>query len=428
MHITDSLIGRVARHYNNQHLRFEFDFSAQPQPVPGRKYFLYIHIPFCEYLCPFCSFHRVKFNATRVDQYFAALQQEIELYHQLGFDFEDVYFGGGTPTVVPEALADIIELLRKRFSIGQVSVETNPNHLTDETLATLQATSVNRLSVGVQSLDDDLLKEMGRYQPYGSAAEIRAGLSRAQGRFDTFNVDMMFNFPHQSRESVCADIQQLKSLGVDQVSFYPLMPADVTERAMDKKLGRFDFVRERQLYELIQSSMTPDYHPVSAWCFANKPASIDEYIVDHDEYVGMGSGAFSYINGSIFASSFSLNKYIDMVGMGKLPLTAKRQLTEAEQARYDFLIKLFGGQLDKALLRERYGDAYRRHLWKELLGFRLLGALEETEAGYRVTESGRYYWVLMMREFFIGVNNFRAQMRKFIHDESDQLVCYLDPH
>ena len=90
---------------------------------------LYVHVPFCEVLCPFCSFHRVRYDAPKSSRYFEALRREIRLYHQAGFRFSDVYVGGGTPTVNADELLATLALVRSLSPVRTISIETNPNHL-----------------------------------------------------------------------------------------------------------------------------------------------------------------------------------------------------------------------------------------------------------------------------------------------------------
>ena len=88
-----------------------------------------MHVPFCEVLCPFCSFHRVRYNESKTARYFEALRREIRLYHEAGFRFSDVYVGGGTPTVNADELLATLELVRDLSPVRTISIETNPNHL-----------------------------------------------------------------------------------------------------------------------------------------------------------------------------------------------------------------------------------------------------------------------------------------------------------
>ncbi len=417
MYLFDSLLTRYLRSFNARHMQLEPMEGIQIRPEKDRPYLLYIHIPFCESLCPFCSFHRIRFETERTQRYFRALRKEIQHYQDNGFEFKDIYVGGGTPTVMAEELAETLQLVRENNDLTGISVETNPNHLEQATLDILKQAGVTRLSVGVQSLDDQLLKEMRRYEPYGSAEQIVEHLALTQGQFDTFNVDMIFNIPHQSRDSLINDIDTLDNLAIDQISYYPLMPSEITERSMDKKMGHVEFRHEKELYELIRGRLSGHYQASSAWCFSRESSDIDEYIVDHDEYLGVGSGAFSYLAGASYSTTFSINHYVQQVELGHSAISSGRVMSEKERLLYDFMMQLFGLHMNKSDMRMKYGPNCRRKLWKELLGFKLLGALSETEKEFLVTEKGMYYWVIMMREFFIGVNNFRTQMRSRIHDE-----------
>jgi menaquinone C8-methyltransferase len=417
LYLIDALLTRHLRAFNARHMQLEPIDGVHVQPVAGKQYLLYIHIPFCESLCPFCSFHRVRFVHEKTERYFRALRKEINNYLDAGFEFRDVYVGGGTPTVMPDELATTLDMINTRCKLSSVSVETNPNHLIQATLDILKDAGVTRLSVGVQSLDNRLLADMRRLEPYGSAEQIMENLERTQGQFDTFNVDMIFNIPHQSRDSLINDLEQLIRLDIDQISYYPLMPSDDTQRSIDKHMGHLDFRNEKAMYELIRERLSEYYRPSSAWCFSKSSSSIDEYIVDHDEYLGVGSGSFSYLNGGSYSTSFSIDHYIDLTNRGKSAITAGREMTKHEQMQYDLLMKLFGLRINNSDIRMTHGPSFHRKLWKELTAFKLLGALKETQDELLLTDKGMYYWVIMMREFFIGVNNFRSQMRTQIHDE-----------
>ena len=417
--LIEPLLSAYFRYATRASLQFGPESSAAGMPVqaPEGKCLLYVHIPFCESLCPFCSFHRVQLKRDKAARYFRALRKEIELYHAAGFDFVSVYVGGGTPTVMPEELVETLDLMRSLFSIREVSVETNPNHLRPEVLSLLKAARVNRLSVGVQSFDDRLLKEMQRSAPYGSSAEIISRLKDVQGIFDTLNVDMIFNLPHQTLESLQHDIQVLKTLDVDQVSFYPLMPATATRRAMAHQMGAVTFRREKEFYNEILAAMTEAYEPSSAWCFSRGNGMIDEYIVDYDEYLGVGSGSFSFLGGSMYSSTFSIPRYLQLIESGRTGITLSRCFEPIERMRYDFLMKLFGLTMDMGAMEQKYGGKFQRKLWKEFLFFRTVGALQAGAGQYRLTKRGMYYWVIMMREFLMGVNNFREDMRQHIRAE-----------
>lgn len=413
------LTAYLKRKYAKTLLFTDFEEVKPPGPVPGKDYLLYVHIPFCEELCPYCSFNRFVLEKGLAREYFKALQTEIRMYADLGFDFASVYVGGGTPTVLPDEMAQTLQLMRKVFHIKEISLETNPNHLTDSIVGILKDAGVNRLSVGVQSFDDTLLKQMERYHKYGSGAEIQDRLSHYMGRFDTLNVDMIFNFPTQTSTMLERDVEIIKTIEADQVTFYPLMVSDVTRKALAVRFGPISYRQEKRFYSTIVELLDGDYTFGTAWCFSRKKSMIDEYIVDYDEYVGVGSGSFGYINGGCYSNTFSIADYLTNLRSGKLPLLAKKDFSRTEQIHYDFLMKLFGTSLNLSAAEEKFEGNFARTLWKEISLFRMLGAVVNDNGILRLTRAGRYLWVIMMREFFTGVNNFRDICRANIRGPNE---------
>jgi coproporphyrinogen III oxidase-like Fe-S oxidoreductase len=394
-------------------MRFEEGVAPRiPETTQPKPRLLYLHIPFCEKLCPYCSFNRIVFDEPLCRAYFRALRLELLLYKKRGFDFQGVYVGGGTPTVLIDELEDTLALARETFKIKEVSVETNPNHLTDANIAALKRVGVNRFSVGIQSFDNGLLKAMDRYDKYGSGEVIRDRLKQVLGQFDTLNADMIFNFPSQNMDTLNRDLDVLLEIGIDQITYYPLMVSDSTREAVSKTLGRVDALQEERFYHRIVERLVPAYRFSSAWCFSKKTAMIDEYIVDYDEYAGLGSGSIGYLNGTCYANTFGIRPYIAQVERGELPLMASRDFSLKDRIRYDFLMKLFGMKLDIPALEKKYEGRFLKHIWLDLVAFRLAGGLKYVPPDYYLTPRGRYYWVIMMREFFISVNNFRDFCRE----------------
>jgi len=196
------------------------------------------------------------------------------------------------------------------------------------------------------------------------------------------------------------------------------MTAASTRRSMLKGMGRVDYSRERQFYQHIVRRMTDaGYVRNSAWCFSRKPGLIDEYIVDNDEYVGLGSGAFSYLDGSLYASTFSINHYVRLVASGRIGLTLQRAMSERDRMRYYLLMRLFAGSLDLGVAQERFDGRFEQRLWPELVALRLIGAIRSRGRTVCLTENGYYLWVMMMRDFFSGVSDLRDEMRRHIADE-----------
>jgi coproporphyrinogen III oxidase-like Fe-S oxidoreductase len=336
----------------------------------------------------------------------------------MGYDFESIYVGGGTPTVLPDELRETLSVARDCFGIREVSVETNPNHLTEKNVLLLQEANVNRLSVGVQSFNDDLLKKVDRYEKYGSGESVARRLKELQGSFDTLNVDMIFNFPGQNMEMLKRDLDVLQKIDIDQITFYPLMVSDMTRNRMTEALGAAKGNREKKFYQTIVRTLLPAYRFSSAWCFskARTKAMIDEYIVNYDEYAGLGSGSIGYLQGICYANTFHIPTYIERLSKGQLPVMAARTFSLRDRIRYDFLMRLFSGSLNLKDLEEKYRNHLYKNLWLDIVLFSLIGSIRYLSDDYRLTYGGRYTWVVMMREFFTAVNNFRDFCRNQMAD------------
>ncbi len=415
--LIEKIISSAARRKNEKYLQFTPGTSYS---LPERKnenipLLLYLHVPFCEELCPYCSFHRIVFREDLARDYFKALRKEIVMYKDHGYDFRALYIGGGTPTVLIDELSVTIELIRKTCNVTEISVETNPNHLTDGNMKVLKDIGVNRLSVGVQTFNNDLLKAVERYHKYGSGEEIRDRLMSLKGYFDTLNADMIFNFPTQTREMLEEDLGVLLSLKADQITYYPLMVSSATKNIMGKKLGAVDYKRGNDFYNTIIKALGKDYQASTAWCFSRSETMIDEYVVNYDEYAGLGSGSIGYLNGSVYANTFDIEGYIKSIEKGEFPITARRDCSLKEKFLYDFLMKLFGLNLDLKELTRKHGVSAMRYLALEICFFLLAGGLTKKGDKITLTAQGQYYWVIMMREFFVSVNNFRDYCRSVIN-------------
>lgn len=399
-----------------------------PGPQASKDYMLYMHIPFCEVLCPYCSFNRFKFTEERALPYFKNLRKEIKMLHDLGYEFKEVYVGGGTPTVMMDELEETIAYARELFpSIKDVSSETNPNHLIPEYLERLSKI-VQRLSVGVQSFDDGLLKKMDRYYKYGSAQETFDRIRAVSGMFTSLNIDMIFNFPGQTREMLEHDIEMVKASGANQTTFYPLMVSPVSRRSIEKNLGTVDYRREAEYYHLIYDSFCggeqPEFVPNSAYTFSrHADAMVDEYVVNYEEYPAAGSGGISYLNGSLYVNSFSLSDYNCRIEAGKMSVMGKTVFPKIDAMRYRFMMELFGLKLDKKAWKQRFGVSVKRGIPGEYWFMKLNGAFDrDDDECLTLTPKGRYLMVVMMRQFFIGVNSLRDEARAALPGDEHALI------
>lgn len=395
-----------------------------PGPTPGEKYMLYLHVPFCERLCPYCSFNRYPFQEELARPYFQDLRSEMMMLKDLGYDFESLYFGGGTPTVMIDELCETIDLARSEFSVEEVGVETNPNHLTPAYLEKMTG-RIQRLSVGVQSFDDGLLRQMDRYEKYGSGQEIFERIGEAVPYFDSLNVDMIFNFPSQTEDILFADLERIATCGARQTTFSPLYVSNATMRHMTKTLGAMDYGREWDFYRILDGVLAGGEHPLfereTVWTFNRAGADghtddavrINEYQTSYNEYPAIGSGSITHLNGALYVNEFSLPKYSAMIQSGRMSVKEKTVMSTRDLMRYRFLLDLYRLRLDKARFKEEFGVPVELGLPVEMAFLTANGAFSVNDADeILLTERGRYLVLVMYRQFLSGMNNLREQARK----------------
>ena len=435
--LSERLLSGVVRATTNRFLNLApTDDARMPAPRPGQRYMLYAHVPFCQRLCPYCSFNRFPFCEERAVPYFKNLRREMLMLAELGYDFDSMYVGGGTPTIMIDELCETIDLARATFpSLREVSSETNPNHLIPEYLDKLQG-RVQRLSVGVQSFDDGLLKQMDRYDKYGSGEEIFERIKVAAPYFLSLNVDMIFNFPAQTEEILRRDLQMVIDAGSGQTTFYPLMASKSVEKSLARTVGAVDYQREGEFYRIIDETLAGGEQPLfthgSAWTFnrvvpkaavADDDPMIDEYVVDYEEYPAIGSGGITYLGETLYVNTFSVPDYNAAVESGRMSMMGKTTFSKRNRMRYRFMMQLFGGRLDKEQFRRDFGVSVEAGLPVEMAFMRCAGAFATNDdREITLTAKGRYLTVVMMRQFFIGVNNLRDQARAALPPEERQLL------
>ena len=376
-------------------------------PRENTEYMLYAHVPFCHTFCPYCSFHKYHYEQELAKIYFENLRQEMRQVKAAGFDFGSLYVGGGTTLINELELEKTLVLAKELFSIKDVSCESDPNHIQPENLKRFQGL-IDRLSVGVQSFDDETLKRVARYEKFGSSEALQEKLKKALGVLPVMSLDLIFNLPNQTTEQLLNDIKIAKSIAPEQITFYPLMKSPLTRDAIAKSLGVADSDNEREFYEIICESFS-DYHQSNAWAFGRDSANLrDEYVGSHHEYVGVGSGAFSFLNGELVINAFNLLDYGRRVKIGESPVIAKCGFTKKERLKYIFLTELFDGGVNVAKYDEFNGANIKKELFAELNLLKLVGAIYEEGGRIVPTGFGRYLCLVLMRDFYAGMDKVRA--------------------
>ena len=398
-----------------------------PSPRKDQSYMLYMHVPFCEQLCPYCSFNRFPFDKDRALPYFENMRKEMMMLADLGYNFKSLYVGGGTPTISIDELCKTIDLARSTFSVEEVSIETNPNHLVPSYLEKLEG-RVQRLSVGVQSFDDGLLKQMDRYDKYGSAEQMLERIKTASPYFDSMNVDMIFNFPSQTEEMLRNDLALAIASEASQITFYPLMASPAVARSLETTVGKVDYGREKLFYEIISEVLAGGEKPLfrhgSAWTFnKSDEGMIDEYVIDYEEYPAIGSGGIAYLGNNLHVNTFSIRQYNEHIESGSMSLMGRIAFSKYDQMRYRFMMQLFGLRLDKEQFYQDFGCTIESGLPMEMTFMKACRAFDvNNDKELTLTSAGRYLMVVMMRQFFIGVNTLRDQARASLPDDERKLI------
>lgn len=393
----------------------DFKYTDENITVPSydkeKKYLLYLHIPFCKTLCPYCSFHKFIYHEDVARKYFALLREEMLIAKKKGFNFRSMYVGGGTTTLLPDELAQTIDLAKELFDIEEVSCESDPD-INEEMIEILSA-RINRLSVGVQSFDDDILKRTTRYKKFGTGIEQFEKIKKLKGKFKIVNIDMIFNMPNEPKSIIEKDLQKLQELNPQQISYYPLMHSPSVKQKIERNLGRVHNDHEYEYYLLIEQELSKRYEQISAWTYVDKTIKtkiFDEYVVDYDEYLGLGSGSFSFIADKLYINAFSLQEYKKKVESNELSIQRVKQYSKRDIGLYRLMITLFSMQYDENIQKEH--PIYT----KLMVLFKILD-----KQTLKTTLFGNYLFMRLMKEFYIGMDFVRESSRKDLTKEDQQL-------
>lgn len=268
---------------------------------------LYIHIPYCLQKCRYCDFFSVA-QRENTDAFVSVLHREIELSPSLlpeGTMVPSVFFGGGTPTVLPaEMLAALLTHIKAAFTLqpdAEITLECNPGTAGPEALAVLRKAGFNRLSLGLQSTEDDLLHSIGRIHDY--AAFLRAFQAARQAGFANINVDLMHGLPGQSQESYLASLKKVCDLGPEHISAYCLILEEGTPLYGDVQAGRIILPDPDAVADMEDAGMayleSQGYGRYEISNFARPGYACRHNLLywNNQPYLGLGPGAHSSLPG-----------------------------------------------------------------------------------------------------------------------------------
>ena len=284
-----------------------------------KKLGIYIHIPFCVKKCGYCDFYSVKWDEESENKYIHSAINEIKSYNELSSKYvvDSIYIGGGTPSIInPKNLEKIISTIRCLFTVeenSEISMEANPNSLW-ENIKTYGEIGINRLSIGIQSLNDNILKRIGRIH---NSKEALQAIDRAISfGFENINADVMFNIPGQTVDDINDTISKLVTKQIRHISFYSLKLEEGTPMYLlkkNKKIVMPEEDLEREMYYAGRNIM--EKHGLMQYEISN--FSVKGYECRHnlkywkqEEYIGIGPSAHSFLGNVRFSNPSELTEYI----------------------------------------------------------------------------------------------------------------------
>lgn len=310
----------------------------------------YLHIPFCEHICHYCDFNKFYLKGQPVDEYLQALEQEMILtLHQYPTNqLDTIFVGGGTPTSLNEKqLERFCESITRNLPMGnnvEFTFEANPGDLTKGKLQILKDAGVNRLSLGVQTFNDELLKSIGRVH---RAKDVYQTVDNAKSiGFENISIDLIFSLPTQTITDFKESLTQAFTLDIQHYSAYSLIiePKTVFYNLLQKgKLPTPGEDTEAAMYKLLMEEM--EQHGYSQYEISNfsKPGYESKHNLtywNNDYYYGFGAGAHSYVNGWRRSNAGPLKKYMEQIADGNLPIFQEHQTSKAEQIEEEMFLGL----------------------------------------------------------------------------------------
>jgi oxygen-independent coproporphyrinogen-3 oxidase len=284
---------------------------------------LYIHIPFCDHKCIYCDFYSI-ITSDNVDNFLKALKTEIDYYAKIYSPeriITSLFFGGGTPSLMSaEYIDEIIRYSKQKFEFdenAEITLETNPGTVNKEKLSAFRNYGINRISIGVQSFDDDDLKFLTRIHDKQTA--ISTVYNAVDAGFENISIDLIFNLPGQTKEKWKENLKQAVSLPIKHISAYSLILERGTilnKLVLDGKVKIQDEDYDAELYELTIEFLNDRgffQYEVSNFAKPGYECIHNKAYWHHQDYIGLGPSAHSFIQNKRWWNYSSLKKYISEV-------------------------------------------------------------------------------------------------------------------
>ena len=350
----------------------------------------YIHIPFCLAKCRYCGFNSAPApDPGTAERYCQALRREIQISQPACQRLRTIYFGGGTPTILSTSqLTGLMDLFRERLEPDcEATIEANPETVDAAKLCRLRESGIDRLSLGVQSFDDDLLRMLGRVH---DSERARAAFAQARtAGFGNIGLDLIFGLPGQTQGQWLQDLEAAVDMGPDHISTYSLTYEPGTEFTSMRKSGSLkpcDEGLEADMYLAgIEKMSAAGYEHYEVSNFA-RPGFRSRHNLNYwicGDYLGFGAGAHSHVGGRRWENAKGFKDYTERVEKGESIVKFEEELTRDQQLfEAIFLgLRMVAG-IDAVDFHRRWGaspDEYRPEAWKKY-----------KEAQFLTNDNGRF--------------------------------------
>ena len=309
-----------------------------------KKLGLYIHIPFCDKICNYCDFTAFQGANSKIEEYVEALNKEIELKGNKDFLIDSIFIGGGTPSFIDGGyIFKILEKVKENFTVLdniEISIETNPKTFDKKKLEYYKKAKINRVSIGVQSFNDKILKELGRNHNSKEALES-IELVKKIG-FD-INLDLIFGYQSQTIEDILYDLEMVKKINPEHISYYALIIEEKTKFKALQNAGKLNFLdeeTERKMYHLIVEKLEKiglKQYEVSNFSKIGKESVHNQKYWNCKEYLGLGISAHSYLKDERFSNTVDFTKYIKELQKGNIPVDFREKL-DISTKKFEYII------------------------------------------------------------------------------------------
>ncbi len=355
---------------------------------------IYIHVPFCRHKCSYCDFVSFPDKTEYAEAYMACVYKEMKMRGEelKDYVFDTVYFGGGTPSYIPPKLIlGAMNQIRKCFRLAknvEVTLELNPGTIGESKIKTYRQAGVNRFSIGLQTAIDEQLEDLGRIhnaRDYVYATKLLKG--------ENFSTDVMLGLKNQTKEDVKKTIELASACGSSHISMYALTVEDGTPIYTDYLNGELpDSDEVAELYEYGKALLEEKgYHRYEISNFAKKGFESKHNLNywQRGEYIGFGVSASSFMRGSRFTNTFSLDEYMKCIISGFYPAVTCEKVSQ-EDAKFEFVMLAL--RTAKGVDTKEYEKAFGSKL-EDDYAYALKKTekyLEKTQDGYKIKDEYLY--------------------------------------